>query len=153
MTLTFQLLTRLQECPIQGLTPPPLDVSDNIVNPVPDYNDTTLPATTDTTDDEHSANTDTNLAEPENTIITNETVDNEIASPRQSNRFHNPVKIYEPSFTGKKYATSAITVGHSFATIHPNAHMLDNYGVDWDHVMHVTMTQLSMKAGMKRWGR
>ena len=123
MTLTFQLLTRLQECPIQRLTPPPLDVSDNSVNPVPDYNDTTLPATTDTTDDKHSANTDTNLAEPENTIITNETVDNEITRtpPRRSNRVRNPVKIYEPSFTGKKHATSAITVGHSFATIHPIA--------------------------------
>ena len=76
------------------------------------------------------------------------TVDNEIkiarTPPRRSNRVRNPVKIYEPSFTGKKY---------SFATIHPDAHMLENYGVDWDHVMHVTMTQLSMKAGMKRWGR
>ena len=92
------------------------------------------------------------FAEPEteNTIITNETVDNEIDTPpRRSNRVRNPVKIYEPSFTGKKYATSEITFGHSFATIHPDAHMLENYEVDWDHVMHVTMTQLSMKAGMK----
>ena len=88
------------------------------------------------------------IAEPVNTII-------EIARtpPRWSNRVHNPVKTYEPSFTGKTYATSTITVGHSFATIHPDAHMLENYGVDWDHVMHVTMTQLSTKAGMKRWGR
>ena len=44
------------------------DVSDNSVNPVP--------ATTNTTDED-----DINIAEPEteNTIITNETVDNEIA--------------------------------------------------------------------------
>ena len=91
MTLTFQLLTRLQECLIQRLTTPPLDVSDNSVNSVP--------ATTDTTDEEHSANTDTNLAEPENAIITNETVDNdnEISRtpPRPSNRVRNPVKIYD----------------------------------------------------------
>ena len=69
--------------------------------------------------------------------------------PRRSNRVRNPLKIYEPSFTGKKYATSATTIGHSFVTIHPDAYMLENYGVDWDHVIHVTMTQLSMKAGMK----
>ena len=31
--------------------------------------------------------------------------------------------------------------------------MPENYGVDWDHIMHVTMTQLSMNAGMKRWGQ
>ena len=31
--------------------------------------------------------------------------------------------------------------------------MPENYGVDWYHIMHVTMTQLSMKAGMKRWGQ
>ena len=31
--------------------------------------------------------------------------------------------------------------------------MTIDYGVDWDQIMHVTMNQLSMKAGMKRWGR
>jgi hypothetical protein len=32
--------------------------------------------------------------------------------------------------------------------IHPDACML----LDWDKVVHYTMIQLSMKAGMKRWG-
>ena len=63
--------------PDTEINAPSLDVSDNSVNPVP--------ATTDTTDD------DINLAEPENTIITNETVDNEIETartpPRRSNGF------------------------------------------------------------------
>ena len=27
-----------------------------------------------------------------------------------------------------------------------------NEGQAWDHVFHYTMTQLSMKAGLKRWG-
>ena len=27
-----------------------------------------------------------------------------------------------------------------------------NEGQAWDHVVHYTMTQLSMKAGLKRWG-
>ena len=94
--------------PDTDIDDPSPDGSDNSVNPVP--------ATTDITDDD-----DINLAEPEteDNIITDETVDNEIAPPRRSKRVHNPMKIYEPSFTGKKYATAATTIGHSFATVPP----------------------------------
>ena len=81
--------------PDTDINDPPMDVPDNSINPVS--------ATTNTTDID-----DINLAEPEteNNIITNETVDNEIAPPRWSNRVRNPVKIYEPSFTGKKVCYS-----------------------------------------------
>ena len=51
---------------------------------------------------------------------------------------------------GKKYAeTTATTSNH---TIHPDTHMKLNIGPSWDHVVHYAMTQLSMKAGLKRWG-
>ena len=30
--------------------------------------------------------------------------------------------------------------------------MLLNYGADWDQVLHCSMTKISMKAGMRRWG-
>ena len=30
--------------------------------------------------------------------------------------------------------------------------MLLNLGPSWDHIVHYEMTQLSMKAGLKRWG-
>ena len=58
---------------------------------------------------------------------------------------------FEPSFTGKKYAeTTATTIDQT--TIHPDTHMSLNEVQAWDHVVHYTMTQLSMKAGLKIWG-
>ena len=62
-----------------------------------------------------------------------------------------PVTRFEPSFTGKKYAEKTATTIHK-PTIHPDTHMSLNGGQAWDHVVHYTMTQLSMKAGLKRWG-
>ena len=57
---------------------------------------------------------------------------------------------FEPSFTGKKYAeTTATTIDQK--TIHPYTHMSLNEGPAWDHMVHYTMTQLSIKAGLKRW--
>ena len=51
--------------------------------------------------------------------------------------------------TGKKYAeTTAATLNQM---IHPDTHMQMNLGPSWDHVVHYAMTQLSMKAGLKRW--
>ena len=51
---------------------------------------------------------------------------------------------------GKKYAeTTATTLNQ---TIHPGTNMKLNLGPSWDHVVHYAMTQLSMKAGLKRWG-
>ena len=86
----FSTPDKIKGVPDTEINAPPMDVPDNSVNPVS--------ATTNTTDDD-----DINIAEPEteNNIITNETVDNEIAPPRRSNRVRNPVKIYKPSFTGK----------------------------------------------------
>ena len=63
-----------------------------------------------------------------------------------------PVTRFEPSFTGKKYAeTTATTIDQT--TIHPDTHMSLNQGQALDHVVHYTMTQLSMKAGLKIWVR
>ena len=39
-----------------------------------------------------------------------------------------------------------------FATVHPDTHMRLLQGIDYDHVVFYAMTQLSMKAGMQRWG-
>ena len=49
---------------------------------------------------------------------------------------------------------AATTLNHkfTFATIHPDTCMFLNYGTDWDQVLHCSMTQISMKAGMRRWG-
>ena len=118
-------------------------VPDTEIYSSPDASDINpVPATTTTDEDAN------NLAEPEteDNLINDDTVDtleNEINPPRRSNRVRNPTKIYEPSFTGKRYATAATNIGHSFAhsfaTVQPDAHMPENYGVDWDHIMHVTI--------------
>ena len=39
----------------------------------------------------------------------------------------------------------------TFATIHPDTLMLLKYIADWDQVFRCSMTQLSMKVGMRRW--
>ena len=70
---------------------------------------------------------------------------------RRSGRITAPVTRFESSFTGKKYAETTATIIHK-STIHPDTHMSLNEGQSWDHVVHYTMTQLSMKAGLKRWG-
>ena len=70
---------------------------------------------------------------------------------RRSGRIPAPVTIFEQSFTGNKYAeTTATTIDQT--TIHPDTHMSLNEGQAWDHVVHYTMTQLLMKAGIKIWG-
>ena len=51
--------------------------------------------------------------------------------------------------TGKKYAETTATKLNQ--TINPNTHMQLSLGPSWDHVVHYAMTQLSMKAGLKRW--
>ena len=69
---------------------------------------------------------------------------------RRRTRTPVPRTPYEPSITGKKYAeTTATTLNQ---TIHPDTHMQLNLGPSRDHVVHYAMAQLSMKAGLKRWG-
>ena len=61
-----------------------------------------------------------------------------------------PVTIFEPSFTRKKYSeTTATTIDQT--TIHSDTHMSLNEGQAWDHVVHYTITQLLMTAGLKSW--
>ena len=70
---------------------------------------------------------------------------------RRSGQIPAPVTRFEPSFTGNKYAeTTATTINQT--TIHPDTHMSLNEGQVWDHVVHYTMSQLPMKAGLTRWG-
>ena len=70
---------------------------------------------------------------------------------RRSTRTPVPRTPYEPSMTGKKYAeTTATTLNQ---TIHTENHMQLNLGPYWDHVVHYATTQLSMKEGLKRWGK
>ena len=61
-----------------------------------------------------------------------------------------------PSFSGNKYETNVTTfssgVNFAFPYVHPYTHMRSNQGPDWDHVIHYSMTQISMKYGMKRFG-
>ena len=70
---------------------------------------------------------------------------------RQLGRSPAPVTQFEQSFTGKKYAETTATTIHK-STIHPDTHMSLNEGQAWDHVVHYTMTQISMKEGLKIWG-
>ena len=67
---------------------------------------------------------------------------------RCSGRIPVPVTIFEPSFTGKKYVdTTATTIDQTI--IRPDTHMSLNEGQAWYRVVHYTMTQLSIKAGLK----
>ena len=103
-----------------------------------------------------------NAAKPtdEQTIInpsastSDTTIDNPSdSSVRRSNRAPKPVNDYETSFLGQRYHSTAATTlnpNFTFATIH--GHMFLNHGADWDQVLHCSMTQLSMKAGMRQWG-
>ena len=69
---------------------------------------------------------------------------------RRSGRIPVPVTRFEPSFTGKKYAeTTETTIDQT--TIHPDTHMSLNEGQAWYHVVHYTMNQLSIQAGLKIW--
>ena len=70
---------------------------------------------------------------------------------RRSGRITAPVTRFKTSFTGKKYTETTVTTIHK-STIHADTHMSLNKGQAWDHVVHYTMTQLSMKAGLKKWG-
>ena len=57
-------------------------------------------------------------------------------------------------FSGKKYNTTTTLLNweHMFATVHPDMHMRLLQGIEYNHVVFYAMTQLSMKAGMRKWG-
>jgi hypothetical protein len=56
--------------------------------------------------------------------------------PRRSSRVRSPTKAYIPSFKGKSYEMNLVNVGDA-----------------WAVVTHYTMLQLSMKAGLKHFGK
>ena len=76
------------------------------------------------------------------------------AATRRSTRLKKPVSRIVLSFTGNNCDTAATLISweHMFATVHPDTHMRLLQGIDYDHVVFYAMIQLSMKAGMQRWG-
>jgi hypothetical protein len=73
-----------------------------------------------------------------------------IPGVRRSTRTRKHNKSYVPSMKGKRYEVSAVQT-----TLHPDAHMsfcLDMMREQPD-VVEVIMTQLSLKSGLKRWGK
>ena len=78
--------------------------------------------------------------------------DTPIPVNRRSTRLKKPVNRIIPSFEGKKYDTAAVLTcwEHTFATLYPDTHMCLSQGIDYDHFVFYAMTQISMKAGMRR---
>jgi hypothetical protein len=61
---------------------------------------------------------------------------------------------YTPSMTGSKYSY-AVTQMESQGVINPDAHMFmqDDFYQEVPDVVAAIMTQLSLKAGLKEWGK
>ena len=80
-------------------------------------------------------------------------LDDPVPAPTwRSTCFKKPVSRILPSFYGKKYNTAATLINweHMFATVHPDTHMRLLQGIDYDHVVFYAITQLSMKAGIRK---
>ncbi len=78
----------------------------------------------------------------------------EIAGVRRSTRAKFLKKDYVPSMSGNTYAF-AVTQLETYGALHPDAHtffQMDMQQAEPD-VVAMIMTQLSLKAGLKRWGR
>ena len=74
------------------------------------------------------------------------------AGVTRSRRERKPVKQYIPSFHGKTYQTTTALVqtfdpNEDGQVIYPDSHLDQQFAL----VSHYVMTQLSMKAGLKRW--
>ena len=72
----------------------------------------------------------------------------------RSTRVRTYTKSYSPILSGKKYSY-AIALMENMGILHPESHMLFDQGItrhDPDVVLSI-MTQLSLKAGLKRWGK
>ena len=61
---------------------------------------------------------------------------------------------YEPSFTGKKYEAAATQLDYP-DVLHPDAHLLFSQLTEevQPEAVAVIMTQLSLRAGLKKWGK
>ena len=64
------------------------------------------------------------------------------AATWRSTRLKKPVSCIVPSFTGKKYDTTATLISweYMFVTVHRDTHMRLSQGIDYDHVVFYTMT-------------
>ena len=77
----------------------------------------------------------------------------EAAAPRRSTRVRSVPKDYVPSMTGTRYSYAAAQL-ECQGVLNPDAHMFmqeDFYQAEPD-VVATVMTQLSLKAGIKKWG-
>jgi hypothetical protein len=78
----------------------------------------------------------------------------EITGVRRSTRAKSQKKDYVPSMSGNTYAF-AVTQLETYGALHPDTHtffQMDMQQAEPD-VVAMIMTQLSLKAGLKRWGR
>ena len=72
------------------------------------------------------------------------------AESTRPRRTINPPKSYMPSMTGKRYTYANAVLE---PTIHPDVHLWRDYEVDnSEQVVAAIMLQLSLKAGLKKWG-
>jgi Reverse transcriptase (RNA-dependent DNA polymerase) len=77
----------------------------------------------------------------------------QITGVRRSTRTRTATtKPYEPSFTGKKYATALAQVREQ-GILHPNTHLLFNQTIQDSRpeIVAIILTQLSLKAGLNKW--
>jgi hypothetical protein len=80
--------------------------------------------------------------------------DQEIPGVRRSGRSRTQVKRYSPSMTGKRYEYALSQIQLKEAALYPDTHMFFHRGAMQAEpdVVGAIMTQLSLKAGLKRWG-
>ena len=88
-------------------------------------------------------------------------VEQEVEAPEQSPGVRRSKRVkfqtrapYVPSFTGSKYAV-AVTQLENHGMLHPDAHLsfLNHMIKDAPDVVVAIMMQLSLKAGLKEWGK
>ena len=110
------------------------------------------PTFEDTTDP--SPISETNIPPPihhaDFTVTPDSPVPDEIAGARRPQRVRNQPQRLIPTFAGKSYKSTAATQIQGVdrdETIHPDYHLNEQYAL----ITFYIMTQLSMKAGLKRW--
>ena len=73
----------------------------------------------------------------------------------RSMQVRQPVKSYQPSMMGSCYQYATVQLKSQGGTLHPDAHVMFNQGLieqEEVDIVAMIMTQLSMKAGLKKWG-
>jgi hypothetical protein len=131
---------------VEDYNPVDFNTDPEYIDPAPDYIPNDVPADdADYTTEEPVLDPQTlpNLPAVE-TVNDNDDDDAPAGVRRSSRSTHKPTRLV-PAFGTKKYATSATNVGQ----VIPPDHDEDP---QYTLVAHTIMTQLSMKAGLKKWG-